>query len=174
MNQQAGDQCITLTRVKNNRLVSRNEPVCNYSLACLLRSVPALARRQVAGGSQQPSLFFSGLGLGFFLHLLGVLIFFFPSTSQQIKGGCSMSWLGLLITCIFRSARAHGTHHTIAKPCCLLVTREWGHCHQPMQWHKPAQGLFKGPSLRCPCTPNAHLTATRRHEHAWERTWRAP
>lgn len=46
LNPQAGDQCITLTRVKNNRLVSRNEPVCNYSLACLLRSVPALAPRQ--------------------------------------------------------------------------------------------------------------------------------
>lgn len=46
LNPQAEDQCITLTRVKNNRLVSRNEPVCNYSLACLLRSVPALAPRQ--------------------------------------------------------------------------------------------------------------------------------
>lgn len=46
LNPQAGDQCITLTRVKNNRLVSRNEPVCNYSLACLLQSVPVLAPRQ--------------------------------------------------------------------------------------------------------------------------------
>lgn len=85
LNQQAGDQCITLTRVKNNRLVSRNEPVCNYSLACLLRSVPALARRQVAGSSQQPSPFFSGLGLGFFLHFLGVLIFFSPLLPSKSK-----------------------------------------------------------------------------------------
>lgn len=42
-----------------------------------------------------------------------------------------------------------------------------------MQRHEPAQSVFKGPSPRCPCTPDVHSTATCRCKRTWEHTWRA-
>lgn len=141
LNPQAEDQCITLTRVKNNRLVSRNEPVCNYSLACLLRSVPALAPRQAPANnpclSSPPCHCLFYLGEGGVLCGFELVGLFFPFPSRS-KAAAPCPSLG----------SPHPPSHGLQKPPVLAPRstatlcpqghvvpprspRTGGQCHQP-------------------------------------------